>query len=74
MGLRPGTFQQDLQFAKEHELAWLLRWALSRITRLKEGSREVCHGLLEWEVYEEWRGRERGKLWTIPRIMAKADK
>ena len=74
MGLRPGTFQQDLQFAKEHELDWLLHWALSRITRLKEGSREVCHGLLEWEVYEEWRGRERGKLWTIPRIMAKADK
>jgi len=61
--LRPGSFQQDLQFAKEHELAWLLRWALSRITRLKEGSREVCHGMLEWEVYEEWRGRERGQFY-----------
>jgi hypothetical protein len=61
-GLRVGSFQQDLQFAKEHELAWLLRWALSRMTRLKEGSREVCHGMLEWEIYEEWRGRERGEL------------
>jgi hypothetical protein len=73
MGLRSGSFQQDLQFAKEHELAWLLRWALSRITRLKEGSREVCHGILEWEVYEEWRGRERGKLSPNLPVRAKAD-
>ncbi|WVQ75289.1 hypothetical protein IAR50_004903 [Cryptococcus sp. DSM 104548] len=50
---------QDIKFAKEHELAWLFRWALSRITRVKEGARIVCHGVMEWEVYEEWRGRER---------------
>ncbi|WWC65566.1 uncharacterized protein I303_108184 [Kwoniella dejecticola CBS 10117] len=53
------AFKQDVIFAKEHELAWLLRWALSRITRIKEGVKEICHGVLEWEAYEEWRGRER---------------
>ncbi|OCF39995.1 hypothetical protein I317_06192 [Kwoniella heveanensis CBS 569] len=55
------TFAQEVRFAKEHELAWLLRWALSRITRIKEkaGGKEVVHGTLEWEAYEEWRGRER---------------
>ncbi|WWC73405.1 uncharacterized protein I206_107372 [Kwoniella pini CBS 10737] len=53
------AFKQDVKFAKEHELAWLLRWALSRVTRMKEGTKEICHGVLEWEVYEEWRGRER---------------
>jgi hypothetical protein len=58
---RLNQFAQDLRFAREHELAWLLRWALSRVTRVAEGTQEVCHGVLEWEVYEEWRGRERGK-------------
>ncbi|WVQ96362.1 hypothetical protein IAU59_003467 [Kwoniella sp. CBS 9459] len=55
------TFTQEVRFAKEHELAWLLRWALSRITRIKEkaGGKKVVHGVLEWEAYEEWRGRER---------------
>lgn len=55
------TWVADLQFAKEHELAWLLRWSLSRIVRLKDGTREACRGVLEWEAYEEWRGRERGE-------------
>jgi len=58
-------FQQDLRFAKEHELAWLLRWALSRISRIKEATREVLHGVMEWESYEEWRGRERGALFLV---------
>ncbi|WRT69392.1 uncharacterized protein IL334_006376 [Kwoniella shivajii] len=53
------AFLQDVKFAKEHELAWLLRWTLSRITRMKEGIKEICHGVMEWEAYEEWRGRER---------------
>ncbi|TYJ51313.1 hypothetical protein B9479_008121 [Cryptococcus floricola] len=53
------SFLQDIKFAKEHELAWLFRWALSRITRVKEGARVICHGVMEWQVYEEWRGRER---------------
>ncbi|ODN78262.1 hypothetical protein L202_03911 [Cryptococcus amylolentus CBS 6039] len=53
------SFLQDIKFAKEHELAWLFRWALSRITRVKEGARVICHGVMEWEAYEEWRGRER---------------
>ncbi|WVF68828.1 hypothetical protein IAT40_003601 [Kwoniella sp. CBS 6097] len=55
------TFAQEVRFAKEQELAWLLRWALSRITRVKEraGGKEIVHGVLEWEAYEEWRGRER---------------
>ncbi|EIW72287.1 hypothetical protein TREMEDRAFT_20593, partial [Tremella mesenterica DSM 1558] len=56
---KSSDFAQDIKFAKEHELAWLLRWGLSRITRIREGTRELCHGVLEWEVYEEWRGRER---------------
>jgi hypothetical protein len=45
---------------------------MSRITRLKERSREVCHGVLEWDIYEEWRGRERGKL-NMPRSMRRTD-
>ncbi|KLT40277.1 hypothetical protein CC85DRAFT_322125 [Cutaneotrichosporon oleaginosum] len=53
------TFEQDIRFASDHELAWLLRWALSRMTRIREGTREVCHGCIEWDMYEEWRGRER---------------
>ncbi|WVQ79533.1 hypothetical protein IAT38_001632 [Cryptococcus sp. DSM 104549] len=56
---RQEAFKQDIAFAKEHELAWLLRWAMSRVTRVKEGVRVLSHGVLEWEVYEEWRGRER---------------
>lgn len=58
---RENDFIHEIRFAKEHELAWLLRWALSRIMRIKEGTRINCHGVMEWEVYEEWRGRERGK-------------
>ena len=53
-------FIHDLKLAKEHELAWLLRWALASLTRIREGSGEVLHGVMEWKVYEEWRGRERG--------------
>ena len=54
------NWTQDLRLAKEYELAWLLRWALSRVVRVREGTREISHGLLQWEIYEEWRGRERG--------------
>lgn len=56
---RGSDFLQDIEFAKEHELAWLLRWALSRITKQREGTGELYHGIMEWETYEEWRGRER---------------
>ena len=59
---RRRSFAHDIKFAKEFELAWLLRWCLSRITRVSEGTQELIHGLLEWEAYEEWRGRERCKL------------
>lgn len=62
---RVDQFAQDLRFAREHELAWLLRWALARVTRVAEGTKEVCHGVLEWDVYEEWRGRERGMSGSI---------
>ncbi|WOO79409.1 uncharacterized protein LOC62_02G002931 [Vanrija pseudolonga] len=53
------NFLQDVKFASDHELAWLLRWALARMTRVREGTREACHGCFDWDVYEEWRGRER---------------
>lgn len=56
------TWEQDLKFANDQELAWLLRWALSRLTRVRDGTREMSHGCIEWEQYEEWRGRERGQL------------
>ncbi|OWZ45114.1 hypothetical protein C356_03199 [Cryptococcus neoformans c45] len=59
MRTRLNAFIHDIRFAKEHELAWFLRWALSRITRVKENAKTICHGVMEWEVYEEWRGRER---------------
>lgn len=55
------TFAQDVTFASDQELAWLLRWALSRMTRVREPTREICHGCMDWEMYEEWRGRERGE-------------
>ena len=58
------TWEHDLAFAKEQELAWLLRWVLSRIQRVKESTKEVEHGVMEWEVYEEWRGRERGEFYS----------
>lgn len=29
------------------------------MTRVREGTRELCHGCFEWDMYEEWRGRER---------------
>ena len=58
--IRRDAWVRDLAYAEEHDLAWMLRWALSKIVRVKEGTGDVCHGLLEWEVYEEWRGRERG--------------
>jgi hypothetical protein len=53
------SFKDDLRYAKEFELAWLLRWALSRVTRRAEETKEVLRGLIEWDAYEEWRGRER---------------
>lgn len=55
------SFSRDLQYAKEYELAWFLRWTMSRITRRKDGTGEICHGIIEWDIYEEWRGRERGE-------------
>lgn len=59
------TFLQDVQFASDQELAWLLRWALSRLTRVREGGRELCHGCLDWDMYEEWRGRERSEFYLL---------
>ncbi|ORY34991.1 hypothetical protein BCR39DRAFT_462229 [Naematelia encephala] len=56
---RSESFKQDILYAKEHELAWLLRWALSHLARIREGTREVLRGMIEWDVYEEWRGREK---------------
>ena len=58
------TRLEHIRFAKEHELAWLLRWALAQVVRLKEGTKEMLRGMMEWEVYEEWRGRERGEIPT----------
>lgn len=54
-------FTQDLPFAKVHELAWFLRWAMSRVIRINEVTGDEVHGLIEWGVYEEWRGQERGQ-------------
>lgn len=41
--------------------------------RIREGTGEVSHGLIEWETYEEWRGRERGELvypWILLMVAA----
>lgn len=70
---RQARFQQDIKVAMEHELAWLLRWALSRLVRKREGTGETLHGVLEWEIYEEWRGRERGALDLATRSDLKGD-
>lgn len=58
---RDAFFEQELPYAKPHELAWFLRWALSRVVRVNDVTGEELHGLFEWGVYEEWRGRERGE-------------
>jgi hypothetical protein len=64
-----------MRFAHPHEIAWFLRWALARVVRLRKVERVApgphtdvieqgsieARGLLEWEDYENWRGRERGK-------------
>ncbi len=69
------TYTQNLRFAHPHELAWFLRWALARVVRITRLEATVPgphrefievvdmeeRGLLEWEGYENWRGRERGK-------------
>ncbi|WVR08331.1 hypothetical protein IAU60_005384 [Kwoniella sp. DSM 27419] len=58
-------FVRDLAFASLNEVAWFLRWALARITRVRDDTHEVCHGVLDWEVYEEWRGRERAASYRL---------
>lgn len=63
------VYQEDLKFAGEHEIAWLLRWSLSRAVRVNGDSQQgpnpiggdlpfEMRGLLDWERYEDWRGRE----------------
>ncbi|GMK54845.1 hypothetical protein CspeluHIS016_0114310 [Cutaneotrichosporon spelunceum] len=59
------TLEQDIRFASDQELAWLLRWALSRLTRIREGTREMCHGCFEWDMYEDWRGREKAAKYPL---------
>jgi hypothetical protein len=69
------TYAQNLRLASPHELAWFLRWALARVVRLRRTQSSAGEtfqeppadrnpaqdrGLLEWEDYELWRGRERG--------------
>jgi hypothetical protein len=59
------AYTEDISFAGECEIAWLLRWGLGRVVRAertgREGASREVRGLLEWERYEDWRGRERGK-------------
>lgn len=60
------TYVEDMRFAGECEIAWLLRWGLARVVRVGnrgiDGSNEESRGLLDREKYEDWRGRERGQF------------
>jgi hypothetical protein len=67
------NWRQEVTFSPERELAWVMRWAMSRVLQVRgavddghgghvPGTREERRGLVEWEVYEEWRGREKGEL------------
>lgn len=78
--LRPGTSQkhvdfawaQELTFAGERELAWVLRWALARVLQVRpvvapgqaaKGEHvplDEKRGIVDFERYLAWRERERG--------------
>jgi hypothetical protein len=59
------AYVEDVKFAGECEIAWLLRWGMGRVVRVERGARDgvkrEVRGLLEWERYEDWRGRERSR-------------
>ena len=59
------TYVEDMTFAGECEIAWLLRWGLAKVVRVdktgREGGTKESRGLLDWGKYEDWRGRERGE-------------
>lgn len=54
------TFSDDVRTAREHELAWALRWTLSKVWRVQHGTGITMTGLLDWDAYEDWRAREKG--------------
>lgn len=64
------TYRSNLRFAHPQELAWFLRWSLARVVRVK-GEPMVLgdafeleqRGLIDWEDYEDWRGKERAAGW-----------
>lgn len=59
------AYIEDITFTGECEIAWLLRWGLARVVRAertgRDGTSREARGLLDWERYEDWRGRERGQ-------------
>lgn len=64
-----------MKFAGVCEIAWALRWGLARVVRVEKegmdgwGVGREGRGLLSWDRYEDWRGRERGgylfPIWTL---------
>lgn len=69
-GASTATYRSNLRFAHPHELAWFLRWALARVVRVKgepivlgDAFELEQRGLVDWEDYETWRGRERAGGW-----------
>lgn len=51
---------QEVGYSGERELAWVLRWGLSRILRVR-GAGEEKRGLVDFELFEDWRGREKSE-------------
>lgn len=59
------AWAQEVSYSGEREIAWVLRWGLSRILRVR-GLGEEKRGLLDFGMYEDWRGRERSESLARP--------
>jgi len=55
------AWAQEVSYSGERELAWVLRWGMSRVLRVR-GVGEEKRGLVDFEIYEDWRGRERSEF------------
>lgn len=58
--LANAKFLQEAGFAGPHELSLLLKWALARIARVKNGFE--IRGFLDLDDYSTWRIQEEGGL------------
>ena len=58
-----------MSYSGERELAWVLRWGVSRMLRVR-GPGEELRGLVDIDVYEDWRGREKSESRSYRRLVS----